>query len=227
MLSKSIINITYIVAIATIISGCSNGFSNDERHARTYETRHPITLEHQNNSLELPIDVNQTSISGMQEAKIKGFLYKYNQDSKSNLIITVPESGMKASAARMTVKSIVNIVENIGINEDNILIGTYRPLNDDIASIRLNFESITAKAPDCSNMWSENLADTYNNELSKGHGCSTRKNLAAMIARPEDLVRMPTMSPGHAGRRTSVFDKYVLGQSTTAAKGETASATAE
>gem|GEM_PF-4554083 len=208
-----------------VLSGCSKPFSNSSEQARVYEERHPITLEQIENNLEVPITDEQIKLTNIQKAKIKGFLYKYNQNSKDNLIITVPEDGFKAPIAKRLVKEIVDIVDRIGIDKDYIKIGTYKPLVEGIGSIRINFESLIAKAPECNDMWSENLADAYSNEISKGLGCATRNNLAAMVVRPKDLIQMPTISPGHAGRRVGMFDKYILGQNTNASKGETASAT--
>ena len=46
-----------------------------------------------------------------------------------------------------------------------------------------------------------------------------------MIADPEDLVRMRRMGAGSGARRVGVFDKYVLGESTTSALDATASST--
>lgn len=219
-------NMAFLIG-GLLLTACSNGISNDARHARTYETRHPITLEKKQNSLEIPINLNDTSFDTIQEAKIKSFLYQYDTQSESNLIITAPETGLKVSSARVALKNILSIAKDVGIKRKNIRIGTYKPLSSTVGGIRMNFEATTAEAPDCSNNWSENLADAYNNELSKGHGCSTRKNLAAMIVNPTDLVRMRTMGVGNSARRVNVFDKYILGQATTASRGseETASST--
>jgi pilus assembly protein CpaD len=219
----------YFLISCLLLTACSGGFSNNEKHARTYETRHPITLTKKQNSIEIPINVIDVSFDTRAEAKIKSFLYEYDTQNDSNLVITVPETGLKVSSARIAVKNILSLAQEVGIKRNNIRVGTYKPLNDTIGGIRMNFEAVVAEAPDCSNRWSENLSDTYNNEIPKGHGCSAQKNLAAMIANPKDLAKMRPMGSGNAARRIDTFDKYIAGQATGAARGseETATATAQ
>jgi pilus assembly protein CpaD len=219
-------NMLPVMVICVFLAGC-NGVSNDIRHAKTYEQRHPILVETQQNNIEIPINLNESDLSPIDEAKIKSFLYQYNQQNNKHLVITVPESGLKVSAAKSAVKNIVAIANNIGIQQESIRIGTYKPLNDTVGGVRMSFESVVAKKPDCSNNWSKNLADAYNNEIHKGHGCATRKNLAAMIVYPQDLVRMRDLGIGNSARRVGVFDKYIAGQSTGASKdsSETAQST--
>lgn len=219
-----------IVLLGILFLGaCQNSLSNDARHAETYEVKHPITITQKQNSIEMPIHHDGSSFTALEEAKVKSFLYQFHSKGNSELIITAPATGTKVGSARQAVKELVEIANKIGISKDYIRIGTYRPLNNTVGGIRMNFEYLTANAKDCSNNWSNNLADAYNNDLSDMHGCSTRKNLAAMIARPEDLIRARTMTPGNAARRVDVIDKYILGQSTTASRNanETASATAQ
>ncbi len=221
-------NIVFLIS-GVLLVGCSGGISNNEKHARTYETRHPITLAKKQNSLEIPINVIDVSFDTSEEAKIKSFLYAYDNQSNSNLMITVPETGLKVSSARIAVKNILSLAQEVGIKRNNIRVGTYKPLSDTVGGIRMNFEAVVAEAVDCANRWSENLSDTSHNEISKGHGCSTQKNFATMIANPTDLEKMRPMGSGNAARRIDTFDKYILGQATGASRGgeETASATAQ
>lgn len=216
-----------LFVVHSLVVACSGGISNDERHAKVYEERHPIRLETKQESIEIPINDLEASLSNIDEDKLKSFLYQYNNQSRTNLVITVPETGVKAGTARNMLKEILKVADMIGIQKKSIKIGTYQPLSEANTSVRLHFEKAVAIAPDCSNSWSKNLADSYNNDLSKGHGCATRKNLAAMIVNPVDLTRMPAMGASNAQRRIDVFDKYIQGQSTTASRGagETASAT--
>jgi pilus biogenesis lipoprotein CpaD len=202
-------NILFLICLISVITGCADSISNGAKQAQTYEKRHEIKLTKTDSSLEIPI-VDSGYISQAEEANIKSFLYKYDNYGKSNLIITAPEVGVEAGTARALLKQIVNIAQKVGIKKDSIKLGTYQALDNNNLVVRMNFETITAKAPDCSGSWSKNLADAYHNDLSKGHGC-TRKNFAAMIADPEDIVRMRDMGIGNAARRVDIFDKYVAG----------------
>jgi pilus biogenesis lipoprotein CpaD len=193
-----------------IFSGCSNTVSNGSKQARTYEQRHEIKLERTQNTLEIPV-IDDGYISEAQEASIKSFLYQYENFGKSNLVITAPEVGIEPGIARTALEEIVKIAQKVGIQKDLIKIGTYSSLDGTSTIIRMNFETIVAKAPDCSGRWSKNLSDAYTNEISKGHGCSTRNNLAKMIVDPEDLVRMRNMGIGNSERSIDKLDQYIAG----------------
>ena len=53
--------------------------------------------------------------------------------------------------------------------------------------VRINYIRYEAQAPSCGD-WSTNLAETSANLTSPNFGCATQKNLAAMVARPGDMV---------------------------------------
>jgi pilus assembly protein CpaD len=220
---KNAKKILFSAMITALLAGCG-GVSNGEKQARTYEKRHPITIEKTQNTIEIPIST-AGYVTQESEAKIKSFLYTYDNYGKSNLVITAPETGGGAGTTRTALKHIIEIAQEVGIKKGSIKLGTYQALDSSNAVIRMNFEALVAKASDCSDRWSENLTDAKNNELSKGHGCAMRKNLVAMIADPEDLVRMRRMGAGNAARRVGVFDKYTLGESTAAALDAVASST--
>ena len=69
-------NIFPVMVIGVFLAGC-NGVSNDARHAKTYEQRHPILVETQQNNIEIPINLNDSDLTPIDEAKIKSFLYGY------------------------------------------------------------------------------------------------------------------------------------------------------
>jgi pilus assembly protein CpaD len=46
------------------------------------------------------------------------------------------------------------------------------------------------------------------------YGCSTQRNLAAMVVNPSDLVQPRAESPTYTMRRTTVVEKYRQGNTT-------------
>lgn len=224
-------NMIHKLVILSFLGACSPDLieSNGARHAKTYETRHPITIYHEQNSIELPIHPDGSDFTIAEQAKIKSYLYKFHDKSKSNLVITVPDEGKKVGLARQSVKRLIEIAQKLDITLDHIRVGTYKPFNNQIGGVRMSFETLKAHVPECSNNWTKNLTDAYNNEVSEMYGCSTRRNLAAMIAYPEDLIEERRMSVGISDRRVNTLDKYILGQSTSASRdaSETASATSQ
>jgi len=54
---------------------------------------------------------------------------------------------------------------------------------------------------------------TVENQPVWNHGCSTQRNLAAMVDNPADLVQPRGETPAYTMRRTTVLEKYRSGNS--------------
>ena len=218
-----------IILISSLISGCAETLFNGEEQAKPYEIRHPISLVKHEKSTEIPINTQIGGLDNAQKAKIRSFVYGFDTKGSDNMVISVPETGATAASIRRVTKDVIAVIESAGIDKNRITIGTYQPNISQEGNIKIEFQEISAKGPDCSDMWSNNLADAYNNTAWKGLGCSTRSNLATVISNPQDLEKMRKMGAGSGARRVAVHDKYILGQVTTASRGaeEKASATDE
>ena len=230
-MKHSIFSSSFLVLIASSLSltACSGPMFNGAEEAKPIEVRHPITLTKKETALEVSVNHIGGKLSNKQKSQLKSFIYGYNDKGQNSIVISVPETGIKATPARVATKEITEIIEELGINQENIMIGTYIPKAGQAGNITVKFDTIKAIGPKCDDKWSENLADAYNNKSWKGLGCSTRSNFAAMIANPNDLIEMRPMGPGHAARRIDAHNKYILGQSTGASRGanETAESTAQ
>ena len=226
ILKKSSVGV--LLSTSFLLAGCMSGPTfNGADQSRPYEARHPITVEKQETSLEISLDNNGGVLTQGQNAQIKSFIYGYNDKGADNITISVPETGLKAAPARIATKRITEILDGSGIEQSQINIETYMPTAAQSGNIMIAFTKLAAKGPDCTNKWTENLADAYNNTAWKGLGCATRSNLAAMISNPNDLENMRTMGASSSERRIDTQDKYILGQATSAARDdqETARAT--
>lgn len=73
----------------------------------------------------------------------------------------------------------------------------------------------------CNQAW-ENLAATRHNAAPQNLGCAVNANLAAQIDDPRDIAGPQAATPGDAGRRSIIIDKYRKGEVTSAAKDEAA-----
>lgn len=74
---------------------------------------------------------------------------------------------------------------------------------------------------DCNQEW-ENLAATRHNAAPQNLGCAINANLAAQIDDPRDIAAPQPATPGDAGRRSIIIDKYRKGEVTSAAKDDAA-----
>ena len=70
----------------------------------------------------------------------------------------------------------------------------------------------------CGQDWSQNWADTADNQPPPSFGCATNHNLAAMVADPRDLVEPRQMGTSDAVRRSTVMGHYEKGEVTQADK---------
>jgi pilus assembly protein CpaD len=100
-----------------------------------------------------------------------------------------------------------------GIRPRAVRVESYSAKWDPQAPLQLSFFEIVAQGPDCPD-WSENLARDPQNLPWPNMGCATQKNLAAMVADPQDFLypRIETPRPGE--RRDVVWQKYVKGEPT-------------
>jgi pilus assembly protein CpaD len=86
----------------------------------------------------------------------------------------------------------------------------------------VGFTHYEAKGPDCGRKWSS-FTHSMDNKVSANFGCASTADIAAMIANPADLVAPREMTPGDAGRRATVLEKYRQGLITSTPKDEQAS----
>lgn len=80
------------------------------------------------------------------------------------------------------------------------------------APLRISYLRYVAEGPECGRDWSENLARAYQNTPYPNFGCSSQRNLAAMVSNPADLLGPRTMTPSDANRRFKMYEKYVKGE---------------
>lgn len=224
--TKNIIKrVSLSLCAVTLIAACDT-ISNDGRHALSYQERHPIKVAKSEKNLEIPLSGPGFELSDRDTARIKSLAYRFGARGDGRITVSVPKTGVNAGAARTAAKQIAEVLQDAGVNAEDIDLSVYEPLNGR-GGVRVGYNIYTAEAGDCDNMWDENLSDAYHNTPWKGLGCATQNNLAAMIANPRDLEEMPPMTEGLAARRVDILDKFIRGTTTGASRGaeETASAT--
>ena len=87
------------------------------------------------------------------------------------------------------------------------------PTTDPTAPVRLSYLQFVAEPPDCPD-WSENIGRDPKNMPWPNMGCASQRNLAAMVANPEDLLHPRGETPRSGERRDNVWGKYVRGEVT-------------
>lgn len=69
-------------------------------------------------------------------------------------------------------------------------------------------KGLKAEAPPCPH-WSDNELDAFSNQPLPQFGCATRQNLAAMVARPEDLVKARPEGLPNPEITGAAMDRYI------------------
>jgi len=84
---------------------------------------------------------------------------------------------------------------------------------DPSAPLRISYLQYVAAPPDCPD-WSENISRDPQNMPWTNMDCATQRNLAEMVANPEDLIGPRGETPRPGERRDVVWGKYVKGEPT-------------
>jgi pilus assembly protein CpaD len=192
------------------LSACgTSGLTNGPEAAFDSRARFPVSVEPRMMTLRLPYEGPQ-SLDRNTDAQLRRFAAEYLDHGSGALAVSAPRRFGNAPA------DVARRLTELGVPEDRIMSG-----NQDepgvAGGIKLTYIRYVAQTPECGN-WSTNLARTYDNTRAPNFGCTTQKNIAAMVADPRDLVSPQTVSSTDAQRRIEVLAKYRKGEPTVAQK---------
>lgn len=141
-------------------------------------------------------------------AEVRAFLADWNAVGHGPLKASAPT---RAAQERLSA-TVRQAAADIGANGARVQAG---PPTEDRAALLLSFEKLVAVPPVC-DMEAASLRGEKN-DRSAVLGCATRRNLAAMVANPGDLVAPATSAYAPlAGRRALVIENWRKGKSTAA-----------
>lgn len=211
-----------LAAVSIVLGGC---WSNSEVVTASvpsdYRQRHPIAVQEGNHSIVVFVGAGRGGLSGPQRADVAGFGQSWVREGTGGVVIDVPVSTPNARAAASAASEIRHTLASAGVPSSAIRINRYAP--DDpqrFAAVRLSYPKISAVAGPCG-LWPADLGPSidnpdYNeNKPYHNFGCATQRNLAAMVDNPADLEQPRPESPAYTTRRTTSFEKYRKGVSTT------------
>jgi pilus assembly protein CpaD len=224
--SAAMLRITGVVLAAACLSGCYTannvagpyvatdvaGYPND------YRKRHQIALRDGQHSMELFIGQSRGSLTPAQRADVLAFAKVWKNEATGGVVIDVPTGTANQFAASQALREINSIFAASGVPMQSVAVRTYTPDNPDkFPTVRLKYSTIVAEAGPCG-LWPQDLGpspDPFYNENRNywNLGCANQRNLAAMVANPADLVQPRGESPIWTSRRTTVLEKYRLGES--------------
>jgi pilus assembly protein CpaD len=183
-----------------------------------YRMRHPIVLKEADRTMEVFIGTNRGALTPAQRADVLAFAQTWRREATGGVIIDIPSGTGNAHAAGDAVHEIRSILTATGVPPQSIVVRGYHPSRNKLATIRINYPRIAAEAGPCG-VWPSDLGPSLDRNYNENQpfwnlGCSTQRNLAAMVENPADLVQPRGETPPYAPRRSVVIDKYRRGEST-------------
>jgi pilus assembly protein CpaD len=183
-----------------------------------YRMRHPITVSEADHTLQLFIGANRSQLTAAQRAEVLAFAQTWKKEATGGVLIDLPTGTGNERASSATLPEIQSILAATGVPSGSMLVRTYQAGPATFATVRITYPKVTAQAGPCG-LWPQDLGPTNNKEYFENtqywnFGCASQRNLAAMVANPEDLVQPRSETPVSTMRRTKVLDSYENGAST-------------
>lgn len=227
LLSKSRPTALGMIALSVLalsVAGCK---TTGEDHERLLgwtlvdpAERNPIMVTQAPTHLAIEVPRGRPGLLPEQRANVVQFVRQFRRESTTGkLVIAAPSGAPNEVDAVNAIGIIRGLARAEGVNPHDLVIEAYTPAEADPAPpLKLSFVRHSAEAPDCGK-WPTNLAEDYRNLPYQNFGCATQRNLAAMVANPQDLLgprAQTTSRPSE--RRDEVWTKWVKGQTTGAEK---------
>jgi pilus assembly protein CpaD len=175
--------------------------------------RHPIAVRQGEVTLDLAVYPGASGLNESQRGQVYAFVRDYKAQSSDRLLIRAPSGGANETAAMHAYDQVRKALRSAGVDPKLVVLEPYFGNGDPAAPLRLSYLQFVASPPDCPD-WSENIGRDPQNMPWPNMGCATQRNLAAMVANPEDLIRPRGETPRPGERRDVVWGKYIAGEST-------------
>src|SRR5262245_44232236 len=186
-----------------------------------YRARQPVAVTEADRSIVVFIGTGRGGMTAAQRAHVMGMAQNWLREGTGGISIDMPTGTPNARAAHETLREIQAVIAAAGVPPRAVSVRQYQPRDPRfMAAIRINYPKISATAGPCG-LWPEDLGPSYKNRSyfeNKSYynfGCANQRNLAAMIDEPSDLVQPRAETPAYTIRRSTAFEKYRKGQSTT------------
>ena len=192
-----------------------------EPYPDDYRARHPIAVTEDDRSSGVFVGTGRGGMTAAQRADVMGMAQNWLREGTGAISIDMPTRTPNARAAHETLREIQAMIAAAGVPPRAVNVRQYQPKDPRyMAAIRINYPKISATAGPCG-LWPEDLGlsykntSLYENKSYYNFGCAHQRNLAAMIDEPSDLVQPRAETPAYTIRRSTAFEKYRKGQSTT------------
>jgi len=209
--SAAVVAAVLVVALA----GCAKKVDRYEATGSVpddYRIAHPILIEEQVATMDVPVSVDTMHLTGAIRANIAYFAQSYLTSGAAVIAVVAPSGSPNELAAAAIAVEVEDTLRQNGINPRAIDYRVYRASAEErIAPVRIAFSRIAAGTAPCA-PWTDQTASTAANRHYESFGCATQQNLAAVVENPLDLLYPRGMTPADTARRASVLEKYRNGE---------------
>ena len=212
------------VVIAGGLAGCKH--NGEHEHELGYALvepaqRHPIMVTQAPTDLAVDVSRGRHGLAPDQRAAVLDFLRRYKRESTTGKLVIATPSGAPNEVAAVHATGIIKgLARAEGVAWNDIQVEPYSVEEDPAPPVKMSFVRHAAEGPDCGR-FPKNLAEDYRNTGYANLGCATQRNLASMVANPQDLLTPRTeQTPRLSERRDVIYDKWIKGDTTGAKKGD-------
>jgi pilus assembly protein CpaD len=213
-----------LVGLAIALGACKH--TDEELTASVpndYRQRHPIAIQEADQSVVIFVGHARGGLSASQRADVMGVAQTWLREGTGAISADLPVDTPNARAAADSFREIQALLAAAGVPPRGLVVRHYHPEDPrQMAAIRLNYSKISAVAGPCG-LWPEDLGPSiknkgyYENKPYYNFGCAYQRNMAAMVDNPSDFVQPRSETPAYTARRTTAFEKYRKGTTTTTA----------
>lgn len=199
------------VAAASVLGACSHNSQGVPTHRL-----HPTVVAESVERLELYARPNGMSLSARDHTAVAQFLQTYAASGTGPIFINRPASHRGGLGVMETDRLLRTVMADVGLDPRVAESGEYHVAPGNPAPVVVTYKTLRTVRQDCT--YTQDVANAANNGVRPGFGCFMSANLAAMIADPAQLIApLPNGTP-NAQRRQVVYDKYIKGEPTAAAR---------
>lgn len=216
------LKVLVLSVLAVSLSACKHNESGEQVLGWSMvdaAQRHPIMVTQAPTNLDVEVSRGRPGLAPEQRASVIEFLRRYKRESTTGkLVVSAPGGAPNEVSAVQAAGIVKGLARSEGIAWGEIQVEPYSAEEGNPQPpLRLSFVRHAAEAPDCGR-FPANIAEEPRNLPFANLGCATQRNLASMVANPQDLLGPRTeQAPRNAQRRDVIIEKWIKGD-TTAAK---------
>ncbi len=216
---KAAVRFVAVSALAVALTGCKHSDSGEQVLGWSMvdaAQRHPIMVTQAPTNLDVEVSRGRHGLMPEQRAAVIDFMRRYKRESTTGkLVISAPGGAPNEVSAVQAAGIVKGLARSEGIGWNEIQVEPYSAEEGNPQPpLRLSFVRHAAEAPECGR-FPANLAEQSDNLPYANFGCSTQRNLASMVANPQDLLGPRTEQRGRsAERRDVITDKWIKGETT-------------